>query len=86
MCFICPDYSETKNEEVKEKRQAYPFSLRLISSVVNEAKRGREKKRVDGKTWNCKSTPFHYLPISTSLELLEWSLGDLTSHVPSSKS
>ena len=73
MCFICPYYSETKNKEVKkERRQAYPFSLRIICLVVHEAKRGREKKKKeDGKKWNCKSTPFHYLPISASLELLE---------------
>ena len=45
MCFICPNYSETKNKEVKERRQAYPFSLRMICSVVHEARRGREKKK-----------------------------------------
>ena len=46
MCFICPYYSETKNKEVKkERRQAYPFSLGMICSVVHEAKRGREKKK-----------------------------------------
>ena len=58
----------------------------MICSVVHEAKGGKEKKKDDGKKWNCKSTPFHYLPISASLELLEWTLGDLTSHVSSSKS
>ena len=46
MCFICPYYSETKNKEVKkERRQVYPFSLRMICSVVREAKGGREKKK-----------------------------------------
>ena len=39
MCFICPYYSETKNKEVeKMRRQAYPFSLHMICSVVHEAK------------------------------------------------
>ena len=45
MCFICPYYSETKNKEIKERRQAYPFSSRMICLVVHEAKRGREKKK-----------------------------------------
>ena len=88
MCFICPYYSETKNKEVEKIRcQAYPFSSRMICSVVHEGKRGREKKKKkeDGKKWNCKSIPFHYLPISASLELLERTLGDLTSHGSSSK-
>ena len=72
MCFICPYYSETKNKVEKERRQAYPFSSRMICSVVHAAKGGREKeKKDDGKKWNCKSTPFYYLPISASLELLE---------------
>ena len=72
MCFSCPYYSETKNKVGKERRQAYPFSSRTICSVVHEAKGGREKKKKeDGKKWNCKSTPFHYLPISASLKLLE---------------
>ena len=45
MCFICT-YSETKNKEVeKKRRQAYPFSLRMISSIVHEGKREREKKK-----------------------------------------
>ena len=84
MCFIRPYYSETKNKEVKESRQAYPFSSRMICSVVHEAKRGGEKKKKeDGKKWNCKSTPLHYLPTPASLELLEWTLGDLTSHLSS---
>ena len=88
MCFICPYYSETKNKVGKERGQAYPFSSRMICSVVHGAKRGREKKKKkeDGKKWNCKSTPFLYLPISACLELLEWNLGDLTSHMSSSKS
>ena len=43
---------------------------RMVCSVAHEAKGGREKKD-DDKKWNCKSTPFHYLPISASLELLE---------------
>ena len=46
MCFIYPYYSKTKNKGVKkERRQAYPFSSRMICSVVHEAKRGREKKK-----------------------------------------
>ena len=46
-----------------------------------------EKKKKDyDKKWNCKSTPFHYLPVSASLELLEWTLGDLINHVFGSKS
>ena len=46
MCFICPYYSETKNKEVeKKRRQAYPFSLRMICSIVHEGKREREKKK-----------------------------------------
>ena len=71
MCFICPYYSETKNKVGKERFQAYPFSSRMIFSVVQGAKGEREKKKDDGKKWNCKSTPFHYLTISASLELLE---------------
>ena len=73
--------------KIKERRQAYPSSSCMICSVVHGAKGGREKKNDDNKKkWNCKSTPFHYLPISASLELLEWTLGDFTSHVSSSKS
>ena len=46
MCFICPYYSETKNKEAKkERRQAYPFSSRMICTVVHEGKREREKKK-----------------------------------------
>ena len=45
MCFICSYYSETKNKVGKERRQAYPFSSRMICSVVHGAKRGREKKK-----------------------------------------
>ena len=71
MGFICPYYSETKNKVEKERPQAYPFSSRMICPVVHEPKRGREKKKEDGKKWNCKSTPFHYLPTSACLELLE---------------
>ena len=85
MCFVCY-YSETKNKVGKERRQAYPFSSCMICLVVHGAKGGREKKNDDDKKWNCKSTPFHYLPISASLELLEWTLGDLINHVSSSKS
>ena len=81
MCFICP----YKNKIGKERCQAYPFKSRMICSVVHEAKEGGEKKNDDDKKWNCKSTPFHYLPISASLELLEWTLGDPTSHVSSSE-
>ena len=86
MCFICPYYSETKNKVGKERRQAYLSSSRMICSVVNGAKDRKEKKKDDSKKWNWKSTPFHYLPILANLELLEWTLGDLTSHVSSSKS
>ena len=58
----------TKNKIGKERRQAYPFSSRMICPVVHEAKGGREEKKIeDGEIWNCKST--HYLPISASLEL-----------------
>ena len=46
MCFICPYYSETKNKEVeKERRQAYPFSSRMICSIVHEGKREKKKRR-----------------------------------------
>ena len=46
MCFICPYYSKTKNKEVeKKRRQAYPFSSRMICSIVYEGKREREKKK-----------------------------------------
>ena len=58
----------------------------MICSVVHGAKGGREKKNDDDKKWNCKSTPFHYLSILASLELLEWTLGDLIKHVSGSKS
>ena len=51
-------------------RQAYPSSSCMICSVVHGSKGGREMKN-DDKKWNCKFTPFHYLPISASLELLE---------------
>ena len=37
--FFCPYYSETKNKEVKKRRQAYPFSSRMICSIVHEGKR-----------------------------------------------
>ena len=60
-----------KNKVGKERRQAYPFSSCMICSVIHGAKGGREKKNDDDKKWNCKSTPFHYLPSSASLELLE---------------
>ena len=72
MCFICPYYSETKNKEVeKKRRQAYPFSLRMICSIVHVGKGEKEKKKEDNKESTCKSTPFPYLPISASLEFLE---------------
>ena len=46
MCFICPYYSETKNKEVeKKRRQANPFSLRMICSIVYAGKREKEKKK-----------------------------------------
>ena len=45
MCFICPYYSEMKNKVEKERRQAYPFSSRMICSVVHEAIRIEKKKR-----------------------------------------
>ena len=48
ICFICHYYSEMKNK-VKERHQAYPFSSRMICSVVHEAKRGREKKKEEEK-------------------------------------
>ena len=75
-----------KNKVGKERRQPYPFSSCMICSVVHGAKGGRGKKNDDDKKWNCKSAPFHYLSISASLELLEWTLGDLINHVSSSKS
>ena len=73
MGFICPYYSGMKNKEVeKKRRQAYPFSLRMICSIVHEGKGEREKKeKEDSKEWTCKSTPFPNLFISASLELLE---------------
>ena len=72
MCFICSYYFETKNKEVEKNRfQAYPFSLRMICSIVHEGKGKKEKKKEDSKEWTCKSTPFPYLPILASLELLE---------------
>ena len=45
MGFICPYYSGTKNKVEKERRQPYPFSSRMICSVVHVAKWGREKKK-----------------------------------------
>ena len=62
ICFICPNYSETKNKEVEKRRQAFPFSLRMICSIVHEGK-GEKGKKKDGKEWTCKSTPFPYIPI-----------------------
>ena len=69
MCFIRPYYSDTKNKEVEKRRQAYPFSLRMICSIVHEGKGEKKKKKEDKKEWTCKSTPFPYLPISANLEL-----------------
>ena len=51
--------------------------IEFISNVTNQQTQtyptddDGEKKNDDDKKWNCKSTPFHYLPISASLELLE---------------
>ena len=50
MGFICTYYSETKNKEVeKKKRQAYPFSLRMICSIVHEGKEKKKSKKEDSK-------------------------------------
>ena len=43
-----------------------PFLITHDSRLKEE-----EKKRDDDKKWNYKSTPFHFLPILASLELLE---------------
>ena len=65
------------------KRGANP-TLSHHAWFVRLFTRLKEKKKIeDCKKWNCKSTPFHYWPISASLELLQWTLGDLTSHVSS---
>ena len=53
---------------------------------LTRLKEEEKKKRDDDNKWNCKSIPFHYLPISACLELLEWTLGDLINHVFGSKS
>ena len=46
MFFICPYYSETKNKEVEGKRrQAYPFSLRMICLIVHEGEREKKRRR-----------------------------------------
>ena len=44
-----------------------PFLITHDSRLKEE----EGKKKDDDKKWNCKSTPFHFLPISASLELLE---------------
>ena len=71
MCFICPYYSETKNKDVKkERRQAYPFSLRMICSIVHEDKREKKKK----KTVRNGLVDQHPSPICPSqLALNSWS-------------
>ena len=46
----------------------HAWFARWLTGLKEEEKR----KKDDDKKWNCKSTPFHYLPISASLELLEW--------------
>ena len=58
-----------------------PFLITHDSRLKEE-----ERKKDYDKKWNGKSTPFHFLPISASLELLEWTLGDLINHVFGSKS
>ena len=58
-----------------------PFLITHDSRLKEE-----EKKKDNDKKWNCNSTPFHFLPISASLELFEWTLGDLINHVFGSKS
>ena len=45
MCFICSYNSETKDKVEKKRRQAYPFSPRMICSVVHEAKEGEKRKK-----------------------------------------
>ena len=73
MCFICPYYSETKNKEVeKMRRQAYPFSLRMICSVVHEAKRGREKKKKKTARNGIESQPLSTI-YPSQLALKSWS-------------
>ena len=64
MCFICPYYSETKSNVEKERRQAYPFSSRIIRSVVHVAKRGREKKKRRRQEMELQVNPF---PLFTHL-------------------
>ena len=58
MCYICPCYSETKNKVGKERRLAYPFSSRMICSVVHGAKGGREKKEGRRQEMELKVNPF----------------------------
>ena len=83
VCFIRPYYSETKNE-IGKRGAKWTFSNHAwFARWLTRLKEEEKKKR---KKWNCKSTPFHFLPISASLELLEWTLGNLINHVFGSKS
>ena len=72
MCFICPYYSKTKNKVEKEGRQAYPFSSRMICSVVHGAKRGREKKKRKTARNGIPSQPFSTI-YPSQLALNSWS-------------
>ena len=57
MCFIRPYYSDTKNKEVEKRRQAYPFSLRMICSIVHEGKGEKKKEKKKTKRNGLASQP-----------------------------
>ena len=48
-----------------------PFLITHDSRLKEGKKKKKKKKKDYDKKWNCKSTPFHFLPILASLELLE---------------
>ena len=39
--------------------------------ITHDSRLKEGEKKDEDQKWNCKSTPFHFLPILASLELLE---------------
>ena len=60
-------FRDEKKEVEMKRRQAYPFSLRMICSIVPEGKGEKENKKEDGKDWTCKSPPPSIYPSQLNL-------------------
>ena len=82
-CVSFAHINPRQREKLEKEAPNEPF---LITDDLLTRLKEEDQKKDDDKKWNCRSTPFHFLPISASLGLLEWTLGDLINHVFGPKS